>query len=110
MEVYFDGSFWNSGEGRVPCKQTGVAKEFQWKGHSWQILGLYTSEGGLILDFAKQVSIEEIRSFDEKWLEKKYFHAEVDRSRKPFTIVIPPPNVTGRLHMGLGGPGPAHKR
>ena len=36
----------------------------------------------------------------EKWLEKKYFHAEVDRSRKPFTIVIPPPNVTGRLHMG----------
>lgn len=70
MEVYFDGSFWNSGEGRVPCKQTGVAKEFQWKGHSWQILGLYTSEEGLILDFAKQVSIEEIRSFDEKWLEK----------------------------------------
>ncbi len=36
----------------------------------------------------------------EKWLEKKYFHAEVDRSKKPFTIVIPPPNVTGRLHMG----------
>ena len=36
----------------------------------------------------------------EKWLEKKYFHAEADRSRKPFTIVIPPPNVTGRLHMG----------
>ena len=36
----------------------------------------------------------------EKWLEKKYFHAEVDKTRKPFTIVIPPPNVTGRLHMG----------
>jgi valyl-tRNA synthetase len=36
----------------------------------------------------------------EKWLEKKYFHAEVDRSRKPFTIVMPPPNVTGQLHMG----------
>ncbi len=36
----------------------------------------------------------------EKWLEKKYFHAEVDRSKKPFTIVIPPPNVTGKLHMG----------
>ncbi len=35
-----------------------------------------------------------------KWLEKKYFHAEADRSKKPFTIVIPPPNVTGKLHMG----------
>ncbi|MBR0164642.1 MAG: valine--tRNA ligase [Lachnospiraceae bacterium] len=34
------------------------------------------------------------------WEEKKYFHAEVDHSRKPFTIVIPPPNITGILHMG----------
>ena len=36
----------------------------------------------------------------EKWLEKKYFHAEVDYSKTPFTIVIPPPNITGQLHMG----------
>ncbi len=36
----------------------------------------------------------------EKWMEKKYFHAEVDRTKKPFTIVIPPPNITGQLHMG----------
>ena len=36
----------------------------------------------------------------EKWMEKKYFHAEVDKTKKPFTIVIPPPNVTGQLHMG----------
>ena len=35
-----------------------------------------------------------------KWEEKKYFHAEVDSSKKPFTIVMPPPNVTGQLHMG----------
>ncbi len=35
-----------------------------------------------------------------KWLDKKYFHAEVDKSRKPFTIVMPPPNITGQLHMG----------
>ena len=35
-----------------------------------------------------------------KWLEKKYFHAEVNRSKKPFTIVMPPPNITGQLHMG----------
>ena len=36
----------------------------------------------------------------EKWCENKYFHAEIDRSRKPFTTVMPPPNITGKLHMG----------
>ncbi|QNM06796.1 valine--tRNA ligase [Qiania dongpingensis] len=36
----------------------------------------------------------------EKWMDKKYFHAEVDKSKKPFTIVMPPPNITGQLHMG----------
>ena len=36
----------------------------------------------------------------EKWVANKYFHAEVDRSKKPFTIVMPPPNITGQLHMG----------
>ena len=36
----------------------------------------------------------------QKWLDKKYFHAEVDETKKPFTIVIPPPNITGQLHMG----------
>ena len=35
-----------------------------------------------------------------KWMEKGYFHAEVDETKKPFTIVIPPPNITGQLHMG----------
>ena len=34
-----------------------------------------------------------------KWLEKKYFHAEVNRDKKPFTIVMPPPNITGKLHI-----------
>lgn len=36
----------------------------------------------------------------KNWLDRKYFHAEVDRSKKPFTIVMPPPNITGQLHMG----------
>ncbi|MBR3166045.1 MAG: class I tRNA ligase family protein, partial [Lachnospiraceae bacterium] len=36
----------------------------------------------------------------ERWEEKKYFHAEIDQDRKPFTIVMPPPNITGQLHMG----------
>ncbi len=36
----------------------------------------------------------------QNWLDKKYFHAKVDHSKTPFTIVIPPPNITGQLHMG----------
>ncbi len=36
----------------------------------------------------------------KKWLDKKYFHAKVDKSKKPFTIIMPPPNITGKLHMG----------
>lgn len=57
----------------------------------------------------KMVSKELAKTYDPKaieektynnWCEKKYFHAEVDRSRKPFTTVMPPPNITGKLHMG----------
>ncbi|MCR4956131.1 MAG: valine--tRNA ligase [Lachnospiraceae bacterium] len=36
----------------------------------------------------------------KQWEERGYFHSEVDRDRKPFTIVMPPPNITGQLHMG----------
>ncbi len=36
----------------------------------------------------------------QTWTENGYFHAEIDPDKKPFTIVIPPPNVTGQLHMG----------
>ena len=44
------------------------------------------------------------QSFEKKWYEfwekNKFFHAEVDKSKKPYSMVIPPPNVTGQLHMG----------
>lgn len=36
----------------------------------------------------------------KNWLDKKYFHAKVDKNKKSYTIVIPPPNITGHLHMG----------
>ncbi|MGN0205447.1 MAG: valine--tRNA ligase [Coprococcus sp.] len=53
------------------------------------------------MEMEKNYNPAEIESrIYDKWLEKKYFHAEVDRSRKPFTIVMPPPNITGQLHMG----------
>ncbi|MFV0441812.1 MAG: valine--tRNA ligase [Lachnospirales bacterium] len=34
------------------------------------------------------------------WMEKKYFNGDVDKSKKPFSIIQPPPNITGQLHMG----------
>lgn len=40
------------------------------------------------------------RRIYEMWETGGYFHAEKDESKKPFTIVMPPPNVTGQLHMG----------
>ena len=44
------------------------------------------------------------KSFEEriykKWLDNKYFAAHPDPDKKPFTVVIPPPNITGQLHMG----------
>ena len=36
----------------------------------------------------------------EFWLENDFFKAKIDKSKKPFTIVMPPPNITGKLHMG----------
>ena len=49
-------------------------------------------------------TVYEPQSVEEKWyqfwLEHHYFHAEVEHDRKPFCIVIPPPNVTGVLHLG----------
>ncbi|MDR3667051.1 MAG: valine--tRNA ligase, partial [Ignavibacteriaceae bacterium] len=43
-------------------------------------------------------SVEE--KWYQYWLDNKLFHSEVDETKKPYTIVIPPPNVTGHLHMG----------
>ena len=38
----------------------------------------------------------------KSWMEKGCFHEEPDPTREPFCIVIPPPNITGKLHMGHG--------
>ena len=40
------------------------------------------------------------KSIYQMWLDGNYFHAQRDPEKKPFTIVIPPPNVTGQLHLG----------
>ena len=36
----------------------------------------------------------------KNWEESGYFHAEIDPKKKPYTIVMPPPNITGQLHLG----------
>ena len=44
------------------------------------------------------------KEFEERlysnWQEKKYFTPVIDKSKKPYTIIMPPPNITGKLHLG----------
>ena len=52
-------------------------------------------------ELAKQYDPKDVEDrIYASWLEGKYFHAKVDETKKPYTIVIPPPNITGQLHMG----------
>ena len=52
-------------------------------------------------DLAKQYDPKDVEDRIYKfWLDGKYFHAKCDPEKKPYTIVIPPPNITGQLHMG----------
>ena len=55
----------------------------------------------IMKELAKQYNPEEVedRIYD-MWLKGHYFHAEVNPNKKPFTIMMPPPTVTGQLHMG----------
>jgi len=52
-------------------------------------------------EIAKQYDPKDVEErLYKHWVEKGYFHAVPDKSKKPFTIVMPPPNITGQLHMG----------
>ncbi|MGN0521341.1 MAG: valine--tRNA ligase [Eubacterium sp.] len=52
-------------------------------------------------ELAKQYNPSDVEDRTYKfWCDNKYFHAEVNPDKKPYTIVIPPPNITGQLHMG----------
>lgn len=52
-------------------------------------------------ELAKQYEPAEVEDrIYQSWLDGKYFHAKLDENKKPYTIVIPPPNITGQLHMG----------
>ena len=52
-------------------------------------------------DLAKQYDPKDVEDRTYKfWCDNKYFHADVKSDKKPYTIVMPPPNITGQLHMG----------
>ncbi len=52
-------------------------------------------------EIAKTLNPQEMEDRIYKfWLDGGYFHAEVEKDKKPYTIVMPPPNITGQLHMG----------
>ncbi len=55
----------------------------------------------MMKELAKQYNPNEVEDrIYEMWMKGNYFHAEVNANKKPYTIMMPPPNVTGQLHMG----------
>jgi valyl-tRNA synthetase len=61
----------------------------------------YSSEGLMATEIPKQYDPQDAQKrWLQFWNERNYFHARPDPARKPYSIVIPPPNVTGALHMG----------
>ena len=62
---------------------------------------LSIQEGRYTLELASAYNPKEIEAkWYEKWEKARAFHADADSVKEPFTIVIPPPNITGKLHMG----------
>ncbi len=52
-------------------------------------------------DMAKNFEPKEAESrIFQNWIDKKYFNGDVDKTKEPFSIIMPPPNITGQLHMG----------
>ena len=52
-------------------------------------------------ELAKSYSPSEVEDkIYDFWVKENYFHSEIDKDKKPYTIVMPPPNITGQLHMG----------
>ena len=59
------------------------------------------SEGNTVKELEKQYDPARVEDrIYQSWMDGGYFHTEADPDKKPYTIVMPPPNVTGQLHMG----------
>lgn len=72
------------------------------KGFLYRGRFIYMKEEHMSKELSKTYDPKDIEDrLYKKWEDNGYFHAEVDRSKKPFTIVMPPPNITGQLHMDM---------
>ena len=81
------------------CENRGCS--FGYRNHEYVMYTLYLKGEKMAKELEKTYNPQDIEErIYKNWMDKKYFHAEVDKSKKPFTIVMPPPNVTGQLHMG----------
>lgn len=69
MKVYFDGGFWGHKKYQKPMRKLDAQKEFQWKEYWWRLLAVYVCGKGLVLDFAREVPVEDIKGFLTKWKE-----------------------------------------
>ena len=104
----------------MPCRHSRIVPvkghDEYYKGGTARVFALcagkekaFCTEGVSFIFKEEHMSKELSKTYDpkdiedrlyKKWEDNGYFHAEVDRSKKPFTIVMPPPNITGKLHMG----------
>ena len=90
----------------VSYKQGGNARHSpftQMRTSAWRAFLIFkkTKETTMSKELAKTYDPKGLEDrLYQKWLDSGYFHAKVNKAKKPFTIVMPPPNVTGQLHMG----------
>lgn len=67
LKVYFDGNYWGHGPGQRPCRKIDVGHTFTFNGFLWRIPAVYYCGKGLVFDVCRQVPLERIRAFMEKW-------------------------------------------
>ena len=88
-------------EKKTPDEHTDEPKQAKRKGFLYRGRFIYIKEEHMSKELSKTYDPKDIEDrLYKKWEDNGYFHAEADRSKKPFTIVMPPPNITGQLHMG----------
>lgn len=115
MKVYFEGGFWGHSEREKPCRRLKAQQSFAWKGYTWHLLGVYVCGRGLVLDFAKEVPVERIRAFMEKWRDRieegevdLAESSQIDFENPLETAMDVKAWVNGRQILSMGGCGCSH--
>lgn len=90
MKVYFNGGFWGHEKYQKPMKKLEMQRSFTWNGERWQLMAAYVCGKGMVLDFAKSVSVEAILRYWDKWKsvrmrqEQGQLPTESERSRMEY--------------------------